>query len=131
MLPGARTPTGALYVDSAAPSSLSNANGGVSVEPDGSINTTPTVSATFANGVEVSAVGAMSIAVGGTITNYQQGLPFNSAGQLVCQLNQPENPDDAYVGGVRVGTVGGVYAVDTAPPVPHAFDSGFDSGFGV
>ena len=45
------------------------------------------------------------------------GLPFNVDGGLVLQVNQPVSPGDAYVGGVRVGPLGGVYAVDTTPPV--------------
>ena len=51
------------------------------------------------------------------ITNYAMGLPFNVDGGLVLQVNQPVSPGDAYVGGVRVGPLGGVYAVDTTPPV--------------
>lgn len=131
MLPGARTPAGALYITQVAPSSLAISMGGISVEPDGAINVTTGLPDLFVNGFGATTGGVLSIDLGGLVDKFQQGLPFNSSGQLVCQLNQPENADDAYVGGIRVDSVGGVYVVDTTPPVPRAFDSGFDSGFGV
>lgn len=131
MLPGAKTPTGELYVTSAAPSGAASASGGVSVEPNGTINIDSGAPALFANGLGVTQAGALAVAVGGGISKYQQGLPFDSAGRLVCQFNAAESVGDSYVGGVWVGGAGGVCVVDASPPVPHAFDSGFDSGFGV
>ena len=33
-------------------------------------------------------------------------------------------------GGVRVGPLGGVYVVDTSPPLDNPWSNGFSSGFG-
>lgn len=77
MLPGARTPTGALYVTSSLPSANASISGGVSVEPDGVINVVSGYSSLFANGFGVTRLGVLAVAIGGTISKYQQGLPFN------------------------------------------------------
>ena len=64
------------------------------------------------------------------IAGFAMGLPFDSEGRLVIQMNQAVAPSDPYVGGVRVGPLGGVYAVDlTPPPQIDGFSSGFDGGF--
>lgn len=68
---------------------------------------------------------------GEPIAGYVGGLPVTATGALKCQLNQPVAPGDSYVGGLRVGPLGGLYINDTTPPVPNAFSSGFDAGFGV
>ena len=77
MLPGARTPTGALYVTSSLPSANASISGGVSVEPDGVINVVSGYLSLFANGFGVTRLGVLAVAIGGTISKYQQGLPFN------------------------------------------------------
>lgn len=132
MLFGTRTPDGALYITESAPTAGDPANGGVSMTNDGSVHVDgllpPQV---FANGFGFRNNGALCInKLGTAIAGYHQGLPFNSAGQLVCQLNQPVSPGDAFVGGIRVGPLGGIYIVDGTPPVPNGFSSGFSQGFG-
>ena len=64
------------------------------------------------------------------IASYSGGMPFDSAGRLVVQADVPPQAGDAYVGGIRVGT-NGVYLVDDTPPVPQAFSTGFDTGYGA
>lgn len=68
----------------------------------------------YANGFKVDNDGTLQVGPP-PITHYFMGLPFNAEDGLVIQLNQPESPGDAYVGGVRVGPLGGVYAVDETP----------------
>jgi hypothetical protein len=53
--------------------------------------------------------------LGGAVVGYVGGLPVTATGALKCQLNQPVSPGDAYVGGLRVGPLGGLYIVDAAP----------------
>jgi len=68
----------------------------------------------YVNGFKVDNDGTLQVGPP-PITHYAMGLPFNAADGLVIQLNQPESPGDAYVGGIRVGPLGGVYAVDETP----------------
>ena len=65
------------------------------------------------------------------IVGYKGGLPYNADHELVVQLNQPVSPGDSYVGGVRVGPLGGVYIIDTAPPPEGGYSNGFSNGFDV
>ena len=69
-----------------------------------------------ANGFLVDDLGTLQVG-NPPIIDYAMGLPFNAAGALVIQINQPVSPGDAYVGGIRVGQLGGVYAVNITPPV--------------
>ena len=80
------------------------------------------------NGLPVDEFGTLQVGPP-PITHYFLGLPFNAAGGLVVQVNQPESLGDAYVGGIRVGPLGGVYAVNTTPPSLDAFSTGFSQGF--
>jgi hypothetical protein len=131
MLPGTRTDDGALYVTD-APLLSETFNGGVLMSGAGVVAVTSTLlPQVFANGLGLRQAGQLCIAYGGVIANYEAGLPFTADGRLVCQLNQPISPGDSFVGGVRVGPLGGVYVVDIDPPVVSGFSSGFSSGFGA
>jgi hypothetical protein len=61
------------------------------------------------------------------IVGYKGGYPYNADNELVVQLNQPPVPGDVFVGGIRVGPLGGVYVIDTTPPPPA--DAGFSDGY--
>lgn len=61
------------------------------------------------------------------IVGYKGGYPYNADGELVVQLNQPPVPGDEFVGGIRVGPLGGIYVIDTTPPPPP--DAGFSDGY--
>lgn len=129
MLAGARAPDGSLYVTETAPPDV-QFEGGVAVGTQGAIFATSTLPIqSVANGFGVRQNGQLCIAYGGTAKFWQGGLPFTADGQLVCQLNQPESPGDAFVGGIRVGPLGGVYVTDLTPPPFSAFSTGFDQGF--
>jgi len=133
MLPGARTADGALFIlDSLPEKPGASFSGGILVDPAGEIHVTSvqTVQA-VANGFGLRNTGKLCIVYGFDLANavWQQGLPFDPTGRLCCQLNQPVSPGDAYVGGIRVGPLGGVYVDNAAPPVPVGFSDGFSDGF--
>ena len=69
----------------------------------------------YVNGFMVDEFGTLQVGPP-PIHHYAQGLPFDNEGRLVEQLNQPESPGDAFVGGIRVGPLGGVYVVNLTPP---------------
>ena len=131
MLPGARTSDGALFVHPASGPHTDPYVGGIAVTPDGAIHIDEFgVPSKFVNGFGVTNLGALCVNLSNAaIAGYSQGLPFDSVGNLVCQLNQPVSPGDAYVGGLRVGVLGGLYVVDTAPPLTSAWSNGFSDGY--
>lgn len=83
----------------------------------------------YVNGLMVDEHGTLQVGHP-PIHHFAGGLPFDSEGRLIIQLNQATVPSDPYVGGVRVGPAGGVYALDLTPPFEiDAFSDGFDEGF--
>jgi hypothetical protein len=131
MLPGARTSDGALVITTVAPVATDPRVGGVTLTPDGVVKVNANTPQVFDQGKGFLINGALCIDVAGTaIAGYVGGLPVTASGALKCQLNQPVSPGDAYVGGIRVGPLGGVYVTDVAPPPFKGFSDGFDGGFG-
>lgn len=128
MIPGARTPDGAIYIWTSTPAGPQLAQGGISVRDDGSVFVMNGTGPNSSGGHMITGAGQLCIAPGGAIDHYVNGLPVTVDGRLVTQLNQVPAPSDAWVGGIRVGPLGGVYTVDTTPPV-SGFSSGFDAGF--
>ncbi len=128
MLPGRRTDEGAIFITDVAPPADVTLVGGVAVGPLGVIYATPDAPELFVNGLGVLNDGQLCVSPP-PIVGYSQGYPRSATGALVLQLNQPESPGDSYVGGIRVGPLGGVYAVDITPPPLDAFSTGFDEGF--
>lgn len=118
MLPGARTsPEGALYITTVAPQPGDFFNSGIAMTPAGAVRVTSgSAPQVFNNGFGMMNIGALCIAPGGVIAIYQAGLPFTADGRLVTQLNQIPASSDPFVGGVRVGPLGGVYTTDATPP---------------
>lgn len=115
MLSGRLTPDGALYITTIAPQPTDVFWDGVARAPDGATRVVAVAPDLFNNGLGMKEPGAVAVAFGGVISNWQQGLPFTNDGRLVAQLNQPVSPGDGYVGRLRVGALGGVYMVDAAP----------------
>lgn len=130
MISGAKSPDGALYIDTGVPEPDSYIVGGVLVSSPGDLHTDTVVVGTFNNGNMVANDGKLTIAPGGVIAGYEGGLSRTATGALVTQLNATPAESDPFVGGIRVGAAG-VYVIDTVPPIPNGFDSGFDSGFGA
>lgn len=134
MLPARRTPDGALYVSTIAPQPTDIFKHGIAMTSDGVmrvVDAPPDVaSEVYVGGFGLKEPGALSVSFGGAVTHYSQGIPMTADGRVVCQLNQPVSPGDSYIAGVRVGPLGGVYVVDTAPPTNDPWSDGFSSGFG-
>ena len=129
MLPGARTADGALYVTTVAPAATDVQSGGVTMTAEGQVHVGANAPQKFDQGKGFMLNGDLCIDVAGSpIVGYVGGLPVTATGALKCQLNQPVSPGDAYVGGLRVGVLGGLYVVDTAPP-PSAWSNGFSDGY--
>ena len=132
MLPGSRTSDGALLIYVASGPHTDPYMGGIAVTADGAIHVDEFgVPSNFVNGFGVTALGALCVNTSNpAISGYSQGLPFDSVGNLVCQVEQPPVAEDAYVGGIRVGALG-VYVTEVSPTVAGGFDDGFDPGFAV
>ena len=121
---------GALYVTTAAPTASDPRIGGVCMTPDGVVKVNANAPQRFDQGKGFMNNGALCIDVlGSPAVGHVGGLPVTATGALKCQLNQPVSPGDAYVGGLRVGPLGGLYITDVAPPVVSAFSTGFDGGY--
>lgn len=131
MIPALLSSDGALVTTAAAPSLTSTFQGGFARAADHAIHTVETVGTRFVQGHMVTDLGQLCIAPGGAKAGYVNGLPVTAAGLLVTQLNQPVSPGDSWVGGIRVGPLGGVYIIDTTPVVPGGFSNGFSNGFEV
>lgn len=130
MLPGKRTPDGQLYVVNGAAGPADTRTGGVLLTPEGQVHTNANAPQRFDQGKGFSLAGDLSIDVAGTpIAGYVGGLPVTANGALKCQLNQTPAASDPFVGGIRVGPLGGVYVTDAAPVPPFSFSTGFDGGF--
>jgi len=131
MLPGVRTPDGSLYITTAAPSPLFDWSG-IAHGPLGAIYASSTLPPqTVVNGFGVRDNGVLCIRYGYDLSQavWIGGLPFDDEGRLCCQLNQPESPGDSFVGGIRVGPLGGVYVTDFTPVSSYGFSNGFSNGF--
>lgn len=132
MIPGKKLPDGSLLTSVIAPQPGDSFVGGIALSPDGAVRITdgsdPQV---YANGFGLMNIGAVCVDPGGAIDHYAMGLPFTVDGRLVVQLDQPVSPGDAYVGGVRVGPLGGVYVTETPPAPFDGFSTGFDAGYGA
>ncbi len=113
MLPGLRTNEGALVVTTSAPEASDPRLGGVAMTPEGVVRVNANAPQKFDQGKGFMSNGALCIDVlGSPIVGYVNGLPVTATGALKCQASQPVSPGDSYVGGLRVGPLGGLYVVD-------------------
>lgn len=132
MIPGTRAADGSLQINTTTPNGAQVFAGGFALDKTTGANYVFNGNGpVFIGGHMVTDVGQLCIAPGGTIAGYVNGLPVTADGRLVTQLNQTPGANDPFVGGIRVGPLGGVYTTDATPPVPNGFSSGFDAGFGV
>jgi hypothetical protein len=132
VIPGTRTAEGDLLIDTNAPGAGRPFSGGFALNPvTGAIFVMNGTGNRFIGGHMATNAGQLCIAPGGVRAGWLNGLPVTVDGRLVTQLNEPVDPDDAFVGGIRVGPLGGVYTTDVNPPAPQGFSNGFDTGFGV
>jgi hypothetical protein len=128
MLPGARTPEGVVYVTTASPTAADTRNGGVLVSPSGQLHISANFPQKFDQGKGFMNNGDLCMG-NGPIAGYVGGLPVTELGAIRAQLNQTPAPTDPFVGGIRVGPLGGVYITDTDPTPPFSFSTGFNDGF--
>jgi hypothetical protein len=132
MLGGRHSDNGALFINTDAPEPTDVFVGGIALTNLGVIRAEDTAPVHFVNGFGVTDIGQLCIAPGGSKDKYAMGLPFTNDGRLVVQLNVTVGLYDSFVGGIRVGPNGGVYALDVAPPPPATgFSNGFSTGFGA
>ena len=131
MIPGLKTPDGALYVTTQSPAATDVQSGGVTMTADGWVHVNGNTPQRFDQGKGFMNNGDLCIdQLGGAVVDYVGGLPVTATGALKCQLNQTPAASDPFVGGIRVGPLGGVYIVDTAPPANNPWSNGFSQGFG-
>jgi hypothetical protein len=77
---------------------------------------TPIEPSRFVNGFMVSPTGQLVISSDPTV-DFLEGLPRTATGALKAQTDTVPDPKDPFVGGIRVGPLGGVYTTLVAPPV--------------
>ena len=108
-------------------------NGGIAYNALGQMVTVVFTAAddVWNGGWRLSAKGAVVIAAQSGQPVYNGGLPFNPAnGAMAAQLDVTPLASDPYVGGIRVGTLGGVYFTSASPPSNlRSFSAGFSPGF--
>jgi hypothetical protein len=91
-------------------------HGGIALNEIGQVHITGTVSANFANGMMVSPTGQLVFSAN-PIVGFKDGYPIDAAGALRGQTDTVPDPKDPFVGGIRVGPLGGIYTTLIAPPV--------------
>lgn len=117
MLPGARTPDGQLYVTTAAPVAADPRIGGVTLTSAGAVKVNINDPQKFDQGKGFMLNGALCIRQSGEpVAGFVGGLPVTATGALKCQVNQTPSDTDPFVGGLRVGPLGGLYITDATPP---------------
>ena len=113
MLPGRRTNEGALFVTTAARLPTDVQVGGVTLTAEGAVHVNGNTPQKFDQGKGFMSNGDLCVDLTGSpVVGYVGGLPVTATGALKCQASQPVSPGDSYVGGLRVGPLGGLYVVD-------------------
>jgi hypothetical protein len=116
MLPGRRDAQGRLDVTADPVAAGSTLRGGIACNGLGQVHITTVVSDNFVNGFMVSDTGALVMSTDPIVT-YQEGLPRDALGRLRGQTDTIPAATDPFLGGIRVGPLGGVYTTLAAPPV--------------
>jgi hypothetical protein len=91
-------------------------HGGIALNALGQVHITVTVSDNFVNGFMVSDTGALVMSTA-AIAYFLEGLPRTATGALKGQTDTVPAATDPFLGGLRIGPLGGVYTTLTAPPV--------------
>lgn len=116
MLPGLRDAQGRLDVTTDPVAATSTLLGGIACNALGQVHITSTVGDNFVNGFMVSDTGQLVMSTD-PIAGYKDGLPRDALGRLKGQTDTVPAATDPFVGGIRVGPLGGVYTTLVAPPV--------------
>ena len=116
MLPSPKDAVGRLFTTLAAVNSQSTFMGGIALSSAGALHISSAAPSNFTNSFGVTATGQLCTVAGGAIDHFTGGLPFTANGALVIQVGNTPAANDPFVGGVRVGALGGVYTVNADPP---------------
>jgi hypothetical protein len=116
MLPGRRDGEGRLDVTTDPVGATSTYQGGIALNPLGQVHVVSAAPTKFTNGFGMSAANQLCISSAATV-DFLEGLPRTATGALKAQTDTVPDPLDPFVGGIRVGPLGGVYTTLTAPPV--------------
>ena len=73
------------------------------------INTSGIAPEVFSAGFAQLNDGALCVALGGVIDHFNEGIPCTIEGKVVGQLNLVPSVNDAFIAGIAVGALGGVY----------------------
>jgi len=116
MLPGRRDGLGRAYAIGGPPAANATFQGGIAISPLGQLYTTVAAPSSFSNGFGVSPRG--ELCVGSTaIVNYLEGIPRLANGAVRTQLDVVPAATDPFLGGLRIGPVGGVYLSSAVPSI--------------
>jgi hypothetical protein len=115
MLPGRRDAEGRLHITPDPILPTTTFQGGIAINPLGQVHTVSGAPDHFVNGFGVSDKGALCIGDGGGIHAYLEGIPRTLAGKVTTQTDVAPAATDPFLGGLRIGLLGGVY-VTTLPP---------------
>jgi len=116
MLPVSVDDEGRLDVTTDPVGATSSLLGGIARNAVGQVHITSTVSDKFVNGLMVSDTGQLVMSTD-PIVDYLGGFPRDALGRVRGQTDTTPDPKDPFVGGIRVGPLGGVYTTLTAPVV--------------
>lgn len=118
MLPPFVDSLGRLRITFDAPTPLSTFMGGLAVSENAQVHVNFNAPQGFVNSYGTVSSGALCVSHDSE-DGYVGGLPRTTNGALKAQENNIPDPTDPYVGGVRVGPLGGVYTTyAVAPPPP-------------
>ena len=127
MLPGAKKPTGELFVTDVKPIEFFSA--GIGVTTNGAVCITSDVSgAVFSSGFLVSPEGRLCVSVS-VVKVLKDGIARGNDGEVVVSYGVP-SPTSTFVGGVRVTRDGKIHVSADSPPTFNSFSDGFSTGFG-
>jgi hypothetical protein len=115
MLPGRRDAEGRLYVTSAAIDATTTYQGGIPITPLGQVIVDINTPQKFQNGFGMMNSKKLCINNALPIAYYLEGIPRAINGAIRIQLNQVPAATDPFVGGLRIGPLGGVYVTDEVP----------------
>jgi len=116
MLPGRRDAEGRLDVTTDLPAASTTYHGGIAINAVGQVHIINASPNKFVNGFGVTHTGQLCASSEAAV-DYLEGLPRTALGKLKIQTDTVPAATDPFVGGIRVGPLGGVYTTLTAPPV--------------
>jgi hypothetical protein len=116
VLPGRRDPQGRLDITADPPGVGTTYQGGIAINSLGQVHAVGADPTRYVNGLPVSDTG--QLCVGDQATAYfLEGIPRTGTGRIKAQADNVPAATDPYIGGLRIGPLGGVYTTYVVPPV--------------